>query len=329
MVPWIFAVNCGIFLASVFVGCHVFASHAHDVFNAPAQIVSIRLVFIFILTAASFFLQFLSTEISSPMSPEAIVHDMVEEVVTGVVEAIMLLSFFFLLVVHVGGSDRAIELFSQFHSMRNRAPTMVVFTPPATSPSLQSKTGNEEGTDAAAQRGPVEYMQYRKVIFTFVVVRPIVSIAMVVNRYYDNWQVRLALASVNILITVSAVVAILLTIRRLFSAIDSRFNVLGKFFVVKGLLLVRSFQWAAYCLLFTDHDDLYMLRAYYTLCSVECLFFCVVFAVTFRPATFRRIESFPGMTLMGVWDVAMHPIPAPRDVDDGLKNPARMQCVEV
>ncbi|RQM28892.1 hypothetical protein B5M09_003946 [Aphanomyces astaci] len=310
MVPWIFALNCVIFLASVFAGCYSFTSHADNVFNSPAQIVTIRFAFIFILTAVSFFFQFLSTELTLPSSPQAIVHDMVEDVITGVVEAIMLLSFFFMLVVHVGGTDRAVHLFAESHETRGRASTMTMFTPPSSSPVMKDKAVDE---DIAAKPGLHEYMRCRNVILAFVYIRPVVSIVMVVNRWLDNWELRMAMASVNILITLAAVAAILVTIRRILPAMQPQFQVLGKFFVIKGLLLVRSFQWAVYCLLVTDHNGLPALRKYFTMCSIECLFFCLIFTVAFRPATFRRVDGFPGMSFMGVWDVAMHPIPPCHD----------------
>ncbi|CAK4221909.1 unnamed protein product [Aphanomyces euteiches] len=306
MVPFIFVVNCLVFLASVFVGCYVYASHAKQIFNPPAQIISIRFALFFILTAACFFLQFLSTEISTPDSTASIVHDMIEEIVTGVVEAIMLFSFFFLLVVHVGGTDRMILLFAQFHMGRSRSATTVT-TPELTTPDPNDKPRDK--TEDYYVVGVGEYYQYRQMLFMFCVVRPLVSLAMVINRYYNVWILRVLLATINIFVTVAAVVVLMLTIRRLLPVLNSGYRVVAKFFVVKGLLLVRSFQWAVYCILVEHHDDTAVLRVYYTACGVECLLFCVVFAYAFHPKTFTSVNTFPGLSFTRVWDVTMHPVP--------------------
>ncbi|KAF0688299.1 Aste57867_20077 [Aphanomyces stellatus] len=315
MVPVIFVVNCTLFLACVALCCFTFASHASHIFNPPAQIVVIRFALIFVLTAVSFFLQYLSTELTSPSSTEAIAHDMVEEVVTGIVEPIMLYSFFFLLVVHVGGTDRALHLFAHAHRATYRTTRATTLLTPMGSPDerdAKANTDDEDPAVRAARLGCRDYARYRAVLSAFSIVRPIVSIAMVLNRWYNVLALRIVLASINITSTLAVVVALMLTMQRLFPAIHASFLILPKFFVVKGLLLVRSFQWATYCLLVHDFDDDEILRVYYSGCLVESLVFCIVFLIAFRPATFRPIDG-PFAAKMGfatVWDVMMDPVPA-------------------
>ncbi|KDO33355.1 hypothetical protein SPRG_02162 [Saprolegnia parasitica CBS 223.65] len=276
-------------IAAVF-GLNV-ARHHRNLHDAYSQVIVLRLALSFFISGGAYFLNFLWQIIYRDETLTEI-QEAIGHFISGLLEGLVLLSFFALLVVQVGGTSHAVRLFAQY----------------------ASNGGNDAATSmASAQK---HYSVYRRILCLFVLARPCMAVALSLLHSNSNptKSIRTVIAVCNVLFLVAAVASVVRTMRRLRVEIPASFHGAVKFIIVKLLLLLSVLQWTVYTYIDDDARTPSHLEIYWTACMLEVLLLSTAFYVASAPASFTAADT-PRVPFWRFWDVADNPIRGSKSVD--------------
>ncbi|OQR92787.1 hypothetical protein ACHHYP_03198 [Achlya hypogyna] len=254
--------------------------HGRNVRDAYSQAITVRLAFVCLVTNGVFFLNVFWQIATGKTGGK--VQETLGEVVSGVVEGIVLNSFFALLVLQAGGTDRVVRVFAK----------------------------ETPGRDNAAAVAAMRYKRYRLTIHVFAAVRPILAVLLqTLSTTASPAKYLHALLSVyNVVLLAAALFVVVRTLVALKAEIPPAFQATHKFVVIKLILLLATTQWTAYVFLDKEAEAPQHLKVYWSVCLVEALLLSVAFYAVSAPESFVASDS-PRVHLWRLWDVVRDPIP--------------------
>ncbi|EQC31315.1 hypothetical protein SDRG_10918 [Saprolegnia diclina VS20] len=268
------------------------ARHRRQRHDAYSQTIMLRLALTFLITGGAYFLNFL-WQIVYRSETLTEIQEAVGHFIAGLLEGIVLLSFFALLVVQVGGTTHAVRLFAQFAS-----------------------NGSDDASSTSLASAQRHYNVYRRILCLFVLARPCMAVALSLLHPESNptKAIRTVIAVGNLLFLIAAVMSVVRTLRRLRVELPASFHAELKFIVVKTLLLLSVMQWTIYTYIDEDARTPSHLEVYWSACVLEVLLLSIAFYAVSAPASFA-IADTPRAPWWRFWDVAENPIRGSKSLD--------------
>ncbi|OQR92797.1 hypothetical protein ACHHYP_03199 [Achlya hypogyna] len=254
--------------------------HKRTVEDAYSQTIAVRLALVCLATGVLFFINFVWLISSDHMG--SLVQETVSEFISGVLEGVVLMSFFTLMVVQVGGTKAAIAIFA-------------------------SRIPDTEGATAIAT---TRYSRYRQVILVFALLRPILAVLLGLLSLTTSptKYVRMVLAVVNVVLLAAALICVIRTLMALKTHIPDKFALKKKFIVIKLILMLATIQWTIYTYVDDYATEESHLKYYWSVSLAEvCMLSGLYYSVS-SPATHTPMGT-PPVGLWRLWDVTQHPVP--------------------
>ncbi|OQR92780.1 hypothetical protein ACHHYP_03197 [Achlya hypogyna] len=242
--------------------------HRRAIVDPYAQTLALRLALGYLIAAFVFFFHF--TWQIARAAPSAIVQGTVGDGIMGVLEGIVLQTYFVLLIRAAGGQASAVCLLAR-------------------------------STGVAMHSAQAIYQRYRWILIAFTLLRPILGVALAL-QHRDKSQVRVVLAVLNVVLLATAVLTVIRTLRHVHSALPPAFLATQKLVVVKLLLVLGSVQRTIYNLVDHHSTEELHIQVFYTVCLVEILGLSVAFYCVSAPASFAGALT-SSAPLLRLWDV--------------------------
>jgi len=300
----------------------IIRGHMNHMINVRSQKIVIRFSLIFFIIGLLFYIKLLSLDLNDGSAVLTYVEPIAEGI-NGFLEGVALISFFYLIVIQVGGTGSALQIFSRYHGTCASVPTPCILEDSIKySIRMPSSTQDVFEIRRAAR---TEYNQYRKHILQFVCLRPLFALAIgfvsnlmqstsIASASYAKW-VHLVLSTANVILTVRACTALVRAAVRLNSEIAPAFQLKSKLIIVKLLLLVSSFQWTIFCFVAPEWES--KLSLYWTICLGEIFLITNCFMWAYGPNRFLAMAN-DSSSVLQFWDVLAHPIAECITVQDSL-----------
>ncbi|RHY35117.1 hypothetical protein DYB32_000369 [Aphanomyces invadans] len=249
------------------------------------------------------------TLVVSSLQP-SVLH-IVVDAAAATLDTLFAASAFFLMVVQVGGTERAIDVLAK-HQAQVIPPT----------PAFASPCDDDTQDYDQVRQARVTYMAHRRVMLQFALVHPVLVTAAAAHDATTSRvktsgaAIRVVLALLDVGMTCVAIVSLVQLVKRFDAAIAAKFRHKGKAVIVLGYILLRCVQCSVYngCVPPTYRDQC---TWFWAMCLVQLVVLTAGFARVFAPSTFHAM-SYGRPALSRVWDVFQHPVPECRTLHDTL-----------
>ncbi|RHY92797.1 hypothetical protein DYB37_002982 [Aphanomyces astaci] len=291
--------------------------HITHVINPLAQTISMRCAIALGLSGV-LFLAKMALDTNTSLQFQAL--QVAVEATAASVDSIVLVSAYFLVIVQLGGTERAIDVLAKHPPQHYTLPPTPAFDSP------RDDDASTQGYDQV-RHARATYVAIRRVVLWFAFVHPTLDTlgaihdVAVRNDSSDNnnptdTAIRVVLALCNLGATVLAVLTWVKLVKGFDADIAPKFKLKGKGVIVLGYLLLRCGQWGVYeACVPPVHRHQY--GWFWTLCLIQLAILTVGFSRVFAPSTFHAMSH--GRPALGrVWDVFQHPVPQCRTLHDTL-----------